>query len=129
MTAMHEFSLAERILESALCAAEAHGGLPVECIVVEIGALQQVVPEALAFAFDAAKSGTPAEDAVLEWRETAALIACEACGNEFTPEDMFWICPSCGAAGGRVLRGEELIIQSVTLRETSLETREVEHGN
>lgn len=114
---MHEFRVAEIIMEGALQVAAAHGGLPVERIVVRIGALQQIVPEALAFAFDAAKSGTLAEKAVLEWQPISALVACRQCGNEYAPPDVFWVCPACGAAGGNAIRGEELIIQSVTLRD------------
>ena len=114
---MHEFSLVSSILETALSVAAEHGDLPIETVVVEIGALRQVVPEALAFAFEAAVKDTLAADAELDWREIPARIACAQCAEEYAPADVFWICPACGAPGGRVVTGEELLLKSVTLTE------------
>lgn len=114
---MHEFSLAERILECALDIAGAHGGAPVERIEVEIGALRAVVPESLKFAFDAAVQGTPAEGAILVWREIPALVECRACAEAYAPPDIIWSCPNCGTPGGRAIRGDELNITRVVLSE------------
>ncbi|HNR29735.1 MAG TPA: hydrogenase maturation nickel metallochaperone HypA [Candidatus Hydrogenedentes bacterium] len=115
---MHEFSIVENILERALAIAVEHGHLPVSRVRVAIGALQQVEPEVLEFAFQAAVQGTLAEDAAFEWRAVPARIACAACDAQFEPEDLFWVCPECAAAGGRVLAGDELVLESVVLDET-----------
>lgn len=115
---MHEFSLVARILERACAIARDHGGRPIERIVLEVGALQQVVPEALEFAFDASKQGTLAGDARLDWREIPARVRCSACGMAYEPEDLYWVCPECAAAGGEVLAGDDLILSSVVLQET-----------
>lgn len=112
---MHEFSLAERILECALGLSDAHQGAAVERVEVEIGALQAVVPESLIFAFGAAALDTAAEGAVLDWREVPAQVECPSCGENYTPPDMFWSCPSCGTLGGRAIRGDELVITCVVL--------------
>ena len=116
---MHEFSLAERILECALELSEAHGGAPVERIEVEIGALQAVVPESLAFAFRAAIVDTSAENAVIDWREIPALVECPACAAAYCPTDILWLCPDCGAAGGRALSGDDLVITRVVLADAA----------
>lgn len=112
---MHEFSLAERILECALELSASNEDAPVERIEVEIGALRAVVPDSLEFAFDAAVAGTAAEGAVLDWREVPAVVECRACAETYEPADIIWCCPKCGAVGGRALRGDELIITRVVL--------------
>jgi len=113
---MHEFSIAEELLKAALEVAETHDQRAVERVRVRIGRLRQIVPEALAFAFDALTKGTLAEGAALVWEEVPTRVRCRKCETVFQPEeDWFWSCPSCGAAGGEVLEGEELILESVTL--------------
>jgi hydrogenase nickel incorporation protein HypA/HybF len=112
---MHELSIVDHLLQAAFAAAEAHGDLSIRRVTVEIGALRQVVPEALVFAFDAAVRDTPAEGAQLEWVEIPAEIACTACGAHYRPEDVFWVCESCGAPGGRVVAGDDLVLRSIEL--------------
>jgi len=114
---VHEFSLVESILTSVFDVARQHGALPVSRVCLRIGALQQVVPEALQFAFDAAVKGTPAEGATLEWEEVAARVCCPDCGAVYAPDDVFWVCPGCGAQGGEALEGDEIILASVELEE------------
>ena len=115
---MHEFSLVESILTSAFEVARQHGSLPITRVKVEIGALQQVVPDALEFAFDAAVKGTPAEGAVFEWAQIPACIQCVECDTAYEPADVFWVCPGCGAQGGRAIRGDEIVLASVELEDS-----------
>lgn len=114
---MHEFSIVTRILEMAIEVSRQHGDLPVERVTVEIGSLRQVAPEVLLFAFEAASRGTSAEGAIFEWSEIPAEVLCERCETRFQPAMALWLCPNCGAGGGRVIRGDELILKSVTLEE------------
>lgn len=115
---MHEFSIAAQILECVLQVARDHGGLPVKSVSLDIGGLQRIAPEALRFAFEASTQGTLAEGAALDWREIAVLVQCDACGREYGPEGPFWICPGCGATGGQVRHGDELLVRSVELEGT-----------
>lgn len=112
---MHEFSLVSSIMEHVVKTAEAHGNRGVEKVLLEIGALQHVSPEALVFAFDALKKGTVAENAELAWHITPACIRCSKCGAEYEPSDILWVCPSCGAAGGHPIRGEEFVLESIEI--------------
>jgi len=114
---MHELSVVQAVLEKALEVSQANGSLPLEKIHVRIGKLRQIVPEALAYAFDVVKTDTLAENASLEWEEVSPLVRCRQCGENFEPEDVFWVCSTCGAPGGEILQGEELILQSVSLKE------------
>ena len=115
---MHEFSIAEALLEAALAVAESHHGQAVEGLHVRIGCLRQVVPEALLLAFDALTAGTLATGATLTWEEVPAQIRCRGCGTIFAPtEKWFWSCPACSTPGGEVLAGEELVLERVILKE------------
>jgi len=116
---MHEFSIAAQILECVLQVARDHGGLPVKRVSLDIGGLQQVVPDALRFAFEASIQGTLAEGATLEWREIPVRVQCNAGGREYAPDGLFWTCPGCGGAGAQVRQGDELLVRSVELEETA----------
>lgn len=112
---MHELSIVSRILDIALDVSRQHGERPIERVVVDVGALRQVVPEMMSFAFEAASRGTRAEGAAFEWTEVPAEVVCENCEAAFRPPDFLWVCPECGAGGGKVVRGNELVLRSVTL--------------
>jgi hydrogenase nickel incorporation protein HypA/HybF len=112
---MHEFSLVESILECAFRVAHENGDLPIQRVDLEIGALQQVLPEALLMAFDAAKQGTAAEHAELTWTAVPLRVECAQCGGVYMPHDPPWVCPECNAVGGRTVSGDELLVKSVEL--------------
>ena len=114
---MHEYGLAEALLAVALEVADTHAGRPVEHLWVCLGRLRQVMPEALSFAFTALAHGTLAEGATLHWDEVSSRVRCRSCNTIFAPEDQWLsICPGCGAAGGEVIAGEEMVVTRVTLR-------------
>ena len=63
--------------------AERSGGARVARVVVEIGKLAAVLPDAVRFCFDAAAAGTVVEGATLEIREMPGHSArCRACDGE-----------------------------------------------
>jgi hydrogenase nickel incorporation protein HypA/HybF len=115
---MHEYGLAEAILAVALEVADTHGRQPVEHLWVRFGRLRQVMPEALSLAFRAVAHGTLAEGATLHCEEVPPRLRCRSCDIIFAPEyPWLSICPGCGAAGGEVIAGEEMVVTRVTLRE------------
>jgi hydrogenase nickel incorporation protein HypA/HybF len=65
---MHELSIAHAIVEMAVERAE---GKRITRVVVEIGKLAAVLPDALRFGFDVASEGTAVEGAMLEVIETS----------------------------------------------------------
>jgi hydrogenase nickel incorporation protein HypA/HybF len=116
---MHEFTLTKSILNMALEASHRHGGLPITRVSMQIGSLRQIQPDLLRFAFESASKGTPAEGAHFEWETVPAHIICIRCEHGFIPAGVFWICPRCGASGGEVVHGDELVLRSVTLKDLS----------
>ncbi|NUM54565.1 MAG: hydrogenase maturation nickel metallochaperone HypA [Candidatus Hydrogenedentes bacterium] len=114
---MHELSIVKRILDVALDISKQNGELPVVRVAIDVGALSQVVPEMMSFAFQAISHGTNAEGAEFDWTEVPVEVLCESCETIFRPGEPVWRCPECGAGGGRVVHGNELVLRSVTLRD------------
>ena len=77
-------------------------------LTLRVGALAGVEPEALAFAFDVASAGTPAEGAEFEVVAVPVVCICRGCRCEFRPSDMVFRCPSCGELSRDVQQGQEL---------------------
>jgi hydrogenase nickel incorporation protein HypA/HybF len=111
---MHELSIAESIVRVA----EAHAdGRRVTAVEVRVGALRQVVPAALEFAFELVARGTPVEGAALELEEVPAKVSCRSCGA-VSEIDLFPLaCRTCGGLDVDVVSGEELLVESLELEE------------
>jgi hydrogenase nickel incorporation protein HypA/HybF len=111
---VHELSLSSAILETTLRHAD---GRKVTAVEMRIGALRQVVPESLEFYFGIVTRGTPAEGAALEVEYVAALLRCEDCGTEWSPEFAAFRCPGCAGAEVEVRAGNEFNVESITVEE------------
>ena len=106
---MHELGLAQQVVEIA---AESSKGARVLCVVLEVGKLAAVLPEALQFCFEAASAGTPVEGARLEIVEVPGVARCRACGGRLQLERPFGRC-ACGGSDLEWLSGEELRIKEL----------------
>jgi hydrogenase nickel incorporation protein HypA/HybF len=109
---VHELSIAESVVRIAVAHAD---GARVAQVHVQAGHLRQVVPSALAFAFELCAQGTPAEGAELELEEIPVAVACRACGEDGEPEGFPLTCPGCGGFDLEIVRGEELVVASLEL--------------
>jgi hydrogenase nickel incorporation protein HypA/HybF len=109
---VHELSIADAIVAIA----EEHAaGRRVTKVEVKIGHLRQVVPSALAFAFELVAEGTTVEGAELEIEDVPARIACRKCAAERRAAEFPFTCPSCGSTDVDVLSGDELYVDSLEL--------------
>ncbi|HXG13005.1 MAG TPA: hydrogenase maturation nickel metallochaperone HypA [Gemmataceae bacterium] len=106
---MHELGLTQEII--AIVAEHARGA-QVRRVVVEIGKLAAVLPDAVRFCFDLCSQGTVAEGAVLEIIETPGRARCRACGAEVILEQPFGVC-GCGNTDLEWLSGEELRVREM----------------
>jgi hydrogenase nickel incorporation protein HypA/HybF len=106
---MHELGIAESALDMALAQATAAGATRVLRLVIRVGTLSGVDPEALRFAFTAILPGTPAEGAALQIDSVTALAYCPDCQQDFVPDtNHFFECPTCGRLSATVKQGREL---------------------
>lgn len=110
---MHELSLAESVLGLIESAARSDGFHHVRKIVLEIGELAAVDPEAMRFCFDAVMSETIADGAVLEIAETPGSGWCAACSAIVPMHDVIALCPQCGGVGVQLRSGRELRLKSL----------------
>lgn len=107
---MHELGVTEQIVAVACAAARQEGELTrVARIVVEIGMLSAVMPEAVASCFETCAQGTPAEGADLELVEVAGDGRCRDCGGHVRLDQPFATC-SCGGNDVEHLSGDQLKI-------------------
>ena len=114
---MHEMYVVSSLLSIVQEEMQKHGVSRLLLVRVRYGALANIVPEALSFAFEALTMETPFEGAVLETEEVPLTLKCSACGTVFAPppeERFFAPCPACGSEGGHTVEtGRELYVQHI----------------
>jgi hydrogenase nickel incorporation protein HypA/HybF len=106
---MHELAITESVVQSV---AARLGESRVTRVVLEVGAISGVVPDAIRFCFDLCTAGTPLQGASLDIVAVPARARCSACQQELVIEDGIGLCP-CGAADLVFLSGQELRIKAV----------------
>jgi hydrogenase nickel incorporation protein HypA/HybF len=108
---MHELGLTQEILEIVTQRARAR---KVKRIVLEIGKLSCVLPDAIRFSFDLCAAGTIAEGAELEITQPPGRGRCRQCGAEFALHGVLARC-GCGSSDIEWLSGEELRIKTMEI--------------
>jgi hydrogenase nickel incorporation protein HypA/HybF len=104
---MHELGLAQEIVAIV---SERAGCSRVSRVVVEVGKLAAVLPDALRFCFELCVEDSSIEGAVLEIIETPGRACCRACGGDVVLDRPFGRC-ACGATDLEWLSGTELKIK------------------
>jgi hydrogenase nickel incorporation protein HypA/HybF len=104
---VHELAIAEAVVDIVCRHA---GERRVTRVELQVGHLRQVVPEALAFAFDLVVRGTLAEGAELVIEHVQAVGRCRDCAAESVLEAFPLQCESCRSLDIELLRGEELLV-------------------
>lgn len=115
---MHEFSLAQALLEEVERVRHQHSGGRLKAVRVEVGELSGVEADLLAFAVELILADGPDAGAVLELNAVPVEARCRACEREFRVQQFHFRCPACGDGRVEVLRGEGLVLRDVTI-ETS----------
>ncbi|MEW6159353.1 MAG: hydrogenase maturation nickel metallochaperone HypA [Verrucomicrobiota bacterium] len=106
---MHELAITQELIATAC---ERSQGAKIKRLVVEIGKLSAVLPEAMRFCFDLCCEGTAAQGASLEIIEKPGRARCRACHNELELEQPFGYC-ACGSSDLDWLSGEELRLKEM----------------
>jgi hydrogenase nickel incorporation protein HypA/HybF len=106
---VHELAITESVVEAVV---ERVAGARVGRVVMEVGKLCAVVPDALQFCFDLCAQGTSLEGATLEILAVPARATCATCHTEFDIDHMFGVC-ACGSADLSFVGGDQLRIREV----------------
>ena len=113
---MHEMSLAESVLQLVEETAIREKAQRVKLVVLEIGRLSSVEPDAMRFCFEAVTNGGIAQGAALEIIDMPGEGWCMACSRKVPMEASYDACPHCGsyqvqATGGMEMRVKEIEIE------------------
>ena len=131
---MHEWALAEAVVEAALQEAGKDGLKEITGIKVTLGELQQIERDVFGFALEeiVRQSGPLASKATIDLSIETALFRCRPCAREwdfagsglsaeeaesvhFIPEvaHVFMRCPGCGSPDFEVARGRGVWVSSI----------------
>ena len=112
---MHELSIAQSLAEQIEDVVAREGATRATLVLLEVGAMSGVDPEALRLAFSVAMEGTVADGAQLDIVQTPSRIHCRDCGKTENGEDMFPLCPACASTSVDVVGGRDLLLKSLEL--------------
>ena len=110
---MHESSLAKQMVTMALTHAAENGARTVRRVDGWVAETERLSPESLQLHFERHAQGTAAESAALNLRVVHVGVACDGCGQEYSPEHHLLICPHCGHVGGKLLGRTGVGIEAV----------------
>ncbi len=108
---MHELSIAQNLLDivSEQCIKSGHK--KIDSVNLRIGRASGILPDALIFAFDAIKSDSIAQDAMLNIEEVPVTGSCSECRRSFSVQGEFVLnCPLCMGNSFQITSGRELDI-------------------
>ncbi len=114
---MHELSIAQSIISYVLQEVEQRQLPPVQKVVVRVGPLSGIFPEALRFGFESLVVDTPLVNAQLEIEEIPLRGKCKSCGFEFSIENNLFACSQCSATQIEVVSGTDLDIAYLEVAE------------
>jgi len=107
---MHELAIAQSVVEFLEKERARLGVSAVKAVGLRIGALSDLVPEALEFGFHSITRGTVLETVRLEIETVPLEARCRVCGEEFPVEDFFFVCPHCAATTLDITQGQDMEI-------------------
>jgi hydrogenase nickel incorporation protein HypA/HybF len=110
---MHELGITQNIV--AIVAEHAQG-VKVKRVLLEIGQLSAIMPDAIRFCFDICAQGTVLEGARLEILETPGLAKCRKCSTKIPLQQPFGVC-ECGSSQLDLIAGQELKIKEIEIEE------------
>lgn len=110
---MHEMAIVQSVFDIAFGEAEKHAATRIRKIKLSIGEFSGVVKDALDFAFEALKIGTPAEQAAIEIEVIKLRALCEKCGeSDCRLSDLRLKCPNCGRVMS-IISGREMRVDFI----------------
>ncbi|WP_128378736.1 hydrogenase maturation nickel metallochaperone HypA [Streptomyces cavernae] len=122
---MHELSLCDAIARAVIHHA---GGHRVRSVRLRVGALRQVVPDALVFCWSLAARDPLLQGSVLDVEVVPAEVECVECGTRHTLSRFVLRCPGCQGSVS-VVSGEELLVVSIDVLDEDLDEDPAEPGS
>jgi len=114
---MHELSLARPLLQQIDDLRSSRRGCTVRSARISVGEFSGVDATLLQSAFDQSTRGTSLDGAELFVEPVPLQARCRDCQTEFPVIGFRFVCPACEGHSTEILRGEELMLESVTFEE------------
>lgn len=114
---MHEMSLAEGILQLVEDTARREHATAVKAVILEIGQLSSVEPDALRFCFDAVARGSVAEGAELQIIDIPGAGWCLSCDAAIPLTERFGACPQCGSHQTQATGGTDMRVKAIDIQD------------
>ncbi|HNY92159.1 MAG TPA: hydrogenase maturation nickel metallochaperone HypA [bacterium] len=108
---MHEISVAAALMRRVLAEKEARKLERISQIVLQIGPMSGIMPDALQFAYDSLREGTQLEGTELVIHSAELTTCCRHCLHLFDSRLMHTRCPRCGSEELQIMGGDEFFIQ------------------
>ncbi len=106
---MHELSITLSILNQALVEAKNHKAKKIKKIKLQIGQGTAIVPKCVRFYFNTIKTGTIAENSVLEIKTIPIKLRCPKCQKEYKNLEITCDCKK----GVEIISGQEMMIEYI----------------
>jgi hydrogenase nickel incorporation protein HypA/HybF len=98
--------------------AERHGCVQVQAVHLKLGRLTGVVKEALLSSYEMACEATPLEGSRLLIEEIPVEVFCPKCeAPRLVDSIQSFCCPECGTPTAHILRGKELEVVALEIKE------------
>ncbi|MFM6609610.1 MAG: hydrogenase maturation nickel metallochaperone HypA [Dolichospermum sp.] len=110
---MHELGITQNII--AIVTENAQGK-KVQKVLLEVGKLSAIMPDAIKFCFDICSQDTIVEGAILEILEIPGMAECRQCRTIFPIDKPFGIC-QCGSVQLEIITVEELKIKEIDVED------------
>lgn len=110
---MHEFSIAQALVDQIENIAHENRLECVESIELETGSLREVVSEVMQTAFKASCEGTVAQGAELRLSVKPARAVCLTCQQLFKPSVHDYSCPKCSQTKIDIIEGNKILLMSI----------------
>lgn len=112
---MHELSITESILNSAIDEAQKNNADRIVSIYLCMGEISSIVPECVQEYFDMLSEDTIAYGAKLYFTTLPVRIVCRDCGHEFSMKGLRLMCPECESRKVDIVQGREFYIDRLEI--------------
>ena len=112
---MHERSLVNALLGQVEALQRRERAVRVLAVYVSVGVFSGVEPDLFGLAFEEAVASSPLQGARLKLQQVPLEARCDWCSREFLVERFRFQCPDCECDRVTVIRGEELMLDKVTM--------------
>ncbi len=117
-TVMHETSLIQNMFDVIREDYLTDPSARITAVTLEVGSFSNIEPLLLNEAFQVMKRGTEFDATLLRIQSVITLVECHHCDHRYEPSEFPFLCPSCGQFGGKVIRGDDLIVKHIEMEVT-----------